>query len=75
MKDENFDVCVSLMPLAQVAKELCEGGAKVVMLKRDVESLYQSCLHKWPHELPYRGLRGEKQSAALYQGDIAKSIT
>ena len=29
--------------------------------------------HKWPYELPYRGLRGEKQ-ATFYQGDIAKSI-
>ena len=29
--------------------------------------------HKWPYELPYRGLRGEKQ-ATFYQGDISKSI-
>ncbi len=29
--------------------------------------------HKWPYDLPYRGLRGEKQ-APFYQGDIAQSI-
>ncbi len=29
--------------------------------------------HKWPYELPYRGLRNEKQTPFL-QGDVASSI-
>ena len=29
--------------------------------------------HKWPYELPYRGLRSEKQDI-YYQGDVRKSI-
>jgi choline dehydrogenase-like flavoprotein len=56
-----------------MAKELCEGGAKVIMLEagQEVDPPYLS--HKWPYELPYRGLRGEKQ-AAFYPKDISKVI-
>ncbi len=75
-KDENFDVCVIGSGAAGgvMAKELCEGGAKVVMLEagRGVP-LPELLSHKWPYELPFRGFRGEKQ-APFYQGDIAKSI-
>jgi choline dehydrogenase-like flavoprotein len=57
-----------------MAKELCEGGAKVVVLEagRQVPNS-ELPSHKWPYELPYRGLRGEKQEP-FYQGDIAQSI-
>ena len=57
-----------------MAKELCEGGAKVVMLEAGRKvSPSELPSHRWPYELPYRGLRGEKQ-ASFYQGDISKSI-
>ena len=76
-KDETFDVCVIGSGAAGgvMAKELCEGGAKVVMLEagRGVP-LPELLSHKWPYELPFRGFRGEKQ-APFYQGDIAKSIS
>ena len=73
---EIFDVCIIGSGAAGgvMAKELCEGGAKVVMLEagRKVNPV-ELLSHKWPYELPYRGLRGEKQ-AIFYQGDISKSI-
>jgi choline dehydrogenase-like flavoprotein len=73
---EIFDVCIVGSGAAGgvMAKELCEGGAKVVMLEagREVNPV-ELLSHKWPYELPYRGLRGEKQ-ATFYQGDISKSI-
>jgi choline dehydrogenase-like flavoprotein len=73
---EIFDVCIIGSGAAGgvMAKELCEGGAKVVMLEagREVNPV-ELLSHKWPYELPYRGLRGEKQ-ATFYQGDISKSI-
>ncbi len=75
-KDENFDVCIIGSGAAGgvMAKELCEGGAKVVMLEAGRGVPPSELLsHKWPYELPYRGFRGEKQ-APFYQGDIAKSI-
>ena len=75
-KDETFDVCVIGSGAAGgvMAKELCEGGAKVVMLEagRGVP-LSELLSHRWPYELPFRGFRGEKQ-APFYQGDISKSI-
>lgn len=55
-----------------MAKELCEGGAKVIMLEAGKEvDPSQFLSHKWPYELPYRGLRGEKQ-ALFYPNDISK---
>jgi choline dehydrogenase-like flavoprotein len=75
-KDENFDVCVIGSGAAGgvMAKELCEGGAKVVMLEagKGIQP-WELLSHKWPYELPFRGFRGEKQ-APFYQGDVAKSI-
>jgi len=75
-KGEIFDVCIVGSGAAGgvMAKELCEGGAKVVMLEagREVPQ-WEFLSHKWPYEMPYRGLRGEKQ-APFYQGDISKSI-
>jgi choline dehydrogenase-like flavoprotein len=70
-----YDVCVigSGPAGGTVAKELCEGGAKVIMLEagQQVDPPYLS--HKWPYELPYRGFRGEKQ-ALFYPKDISKVI-
>ncbi len=75
-KDESFDVCIIGSGAAGgvMAKELSEGGAKVIMLEagRGVP-LSELLSHKWPYELPFRGFRGEKQ-APFYQGYIAKSI-
>jgi choline dehydrogenase-like flavoprotein len=76
INDGTFDVCVIGSGAAGgvMAKELCEGGAKVVMLEggRSVP-LPEILGHKWPYELPFRGFRGEKQ-VPFYQGDVAKSI-
>jgi hypothetical protein len=57
-----------------MATELAEGGAKVVLLEagKRVDSS-QMLAHKWPYELPYRGLRGEKQPP-YYQGDVKESV-
>jgi choline dehydrogenase-like flavoprotein len=57
-----------------MAKELSEGGAQVMLLeggKRVDPSQFLS--HKWPYELPFRGLRDEKQNM-FYQGDVRQSI-
>ena len=70
-KDENFDVCIIGSGAAGgvMAKELCEGGAKVVMLEagRGIP-LWELLSHKWPYELPFRGFRGEKQVPFLSRG-------
>src|ERR1700677_2256547 len=75
-KSKTFDVCVIGSGAAGggMAKEVCEGGDKVVMLEaaRRVP-LSELLSHKCTYELPFRGFRGEKQ-APFYQGDIAKSI-
>ena len=53
-----------------MAKELCEGGAKVIMLEAGSTVEPKDFLsHDWPYELPHRGLRGEKQ-ALFYPSDI-----
>jgi choline dehydrogenase-like flavoprotein len=77
LKSEAFDVCVIGSGAAGgvMAKELCEGGAKVVMLEAGKRIPLSEILgHKWPYELPFRGFRGEKQ-VPFYQGDIAQSIS
>jgi choline dehydrogenase-like flavoprotein len=71
-----YDVCVIGSGAAGgvMAKELCEGGAKVIMIEAGKEvPLSKFLSHKWPYELPYRGLRSEKQ-APFYQGDVSTSI-
>jgi choline dehydrogenase-like flavoprotein len=73
---QEFDVCIIGSGAAGgvMAKELCEAGAKVIMLEAGREvPLSQFLSHKWPYELPYRGLRGEKQ-APFYQGNVSSSI-
>jgi choline dehydrogenase-like flavoprotein len=74
---EIFDVCILGSGAAGgvMAKELCEGGARVIMLEAGREVPPSEFLsHKWPYELPYRGFRDEKQKP-FYQGDISKSIS
>jgi choline dehydrogenase-like flavoprotein len=45
-----------------MAKELCEGGAKVILLEAgEAVSPARFRTHCWPYEMPFRGLRGEKQ--------------
>jgi choline dehydrogenase-like flavoprotein len=71
-----FDVCIVGSGAAggMVAKELCEGGAKVIMLEGGKEVRPADLLsHKWPYELPFANLRGEKQ-ACFYQGDVRQSV-
>src|SRR5579859_1956736 len=70
-----YDVCVIGSGAAGgvMAKELSEGGAKVIMLEAGKEVPLEKFLsHAWPYELPYRGLRGEKQ--ALFNQDVSTSI-
>lgn len=71
-----YDVCVIGSGAAGgvIAKELCEGGAKVIMLEAGREvPLNKFLSHKWPYELPYRGFHDEKQ-ALFYQGGVSSSI-
>ncbi|HKS96424.1 MAG TPA: GMC family oxidoreductase, partial [Terriglobia bacterium] len=71
-----FDVCIVGSGAAGgvMARELSEGGAKVVLLEGGKQVFPNELLtHKWPYELPYRGLRGEKQDI-YYQGDVRKSV-
>jgi choline dehydrogenase-like flavoprotein len=68
-----YDVCVIGSGAAGgvMAKELCEGGAEVIMLEAGEEVPPSRFLsHKWPYELPFRGLRGERQ-APFYPKDIS----
>ena len=71
-----FDVCIVGSGAAGgvMAKELSEGGAKVILLEGGRQVAPNELLsHKWPYELQFRGLRGEKQDI-YYQGDVRKSI-
>lgn len=73
---QGFDVCIIGSGAAGgfMAKELCEGGAKVIMLEAGKEVALGDLLsHRWPYQLPYANLRQEKQ-AYFYQGDVATSI-
>ena len=57
-KGEKFDVCIIGSGAAGgvMAKELCEGGAKVVLLEAGRRvPLSELLSHKWPYELPFRG--------------------
>ncbi len=64
MGDLTYDVCVIGSGAAGgvMAKELCEAGAKVILLEAgEAVSPGEFRTHCWPYELPFRGLRGEKQ--------------
>ena len=57
-----------------MAKELCEGGAKVILLEGGKQVRPSEIIsHRWPYQLPFANLRGEKQ-AYFYQGDVRNSI-
>jgi choline dehydrogenase-like flavoprotein len=76
MPTSTYDVCVVGSGAAGgvIAKELCEAGAKVILLEAGKEvkpSEYRS--HCWPYELPFRGLRGERQ-APFYPSDLRDTI-
>ncbi len=74
MATREYDVCIIGSGAAGgvMAKELCEGGAKVLMLEAGQRvAPAQFLSHTWPYSLPYRGLRGEKQ-ALFYPPDIAR---
>ena len=64
MNEVTYDVCVIGSGAAGgvMAKELCEGGAKVILLEAgEAVSPARFRTHCWPYEMPFRGLRGEKQ--------------
>jgi len=71
-----YDVCVIGSGAAGgiVTKELCEGGAKVILLEAGAEvkpGRFRS--HCWPYEMPFRGFRDEKQEL-FYPPDLKDSI-
>lgn len=76
MPRPSYDVCVIGSGAAggMMAKELCEGGAKVILLEAG-ESVPPSRFrtHCWPYELRFRGLRGEKQEP-FYPADLKNTI-
>ncbi len=71
-----YDVCVIGSGAAGgvMAKELCESGAKVILLEAGQEvkpTNFRS--HCMPYDMPFRGLRGEKQEP-FYPSDIQNTI-
>ena len=71
-----YDVCVIGSGAAGgiMAKELCEGGAKVALLEAGEEvKPHRFRSHCWPSEMPFRGYRNEKQEL-FYPGDVSQSI-
>ncbi len=71
-----YDVCVIGSGAAGgiVTKELCEAGAKIILLEAGEEvqpSRFRS--HCWPYELEFRGYRAEKQ-ALFYPRDLQGSF-
>jgi choline dehydrogenase-like flavoprotein len=76
LADSTYDVCVIGSGAAGgiVTKELCEAGAKVILLEAGVEVpplKFRS--HCWPYEMPYRGYRKEKQEL-YYPSDLDNSF-
>src|SRR5580704_3680811 len=76
MAKSTYDVCVIGSGAAGgvVTKELCESGAKVLLLEAGEEvPPHRFRSHCWPYDMQFRGFRSEKQ-ALFYPGDVAKSI-
>jgi len=71
-----YDVCVIGSGAAGgiVTKELCEGGARVILLEAGSEvKPHQFRSHCLPPDMQFRGYRNEKQDL-FYQGDVRSSI-
>lgn len=71
-----YDVCVIGSGAAGgvVTKELCEAGAKVLLLEAGAEvPPHRFRSHCWPYDMQFRGFRSEKQ-AMFYPGDVSSSI-
>lgn len=71
-----YDVCVIGSGAAGgiVTKELCEGGAKTILLEAGAEvKPRQFRSHCWPYDMQFRGYRGEKQEL-FYPPDLKDSI-
>ncbi len=71
-----YDVCVIGSGAAGgvVMKELCQAGAKVILLEAGSEvPPHRFRSHCWPYELQFRGLRDEKQEL-FYPPDLKGSI-
>jgi choline dehydrogenase-like flavoprotein len=71
-----YDVCVIGSGAAGgvMTKELCEAGAKVLLLEAGAEvPPHRFRSHCWPYDMQFRGFRSEKQ-ALFYPGDVSKSI-
>ncbi|MBV9157039.1 MAG: GMC family oxidoreductase [Acidobacteriaceae bacterium] len=76
MQNVNYDVCVIGSGAAGgvMAKELCEGGAKVLLIEAgEAVSPGEFRTHCWPYEMRFRGLRGEKQEP-FYPPDMKDTI-
>ncbi len=76
MPTPTYDVCVIGSGAAGgvVTKELCEGGAKVLLLEAGAEvPPHRFRSHCWPYDMQFRGFRSEKQ-AMFYPGDVQSSI-
>ncbi len=76
MPDSMYDVCVIGSGAAGgiVTKELCEAGAKVILLEAGEEvPPHKFRSHCWPYELPFRGYRAEKQEL-FYPRDLKGSF-
>jgi len=71
-----YDACVIGSGAAGgvMAKELCEAGAKVILLEAGQKvAPGQFRSHCWPYDMEFRGLRGEKQEP-FYPPDLKNSI-
>ena len=76
MPKTTYDVCVIGSGAAGgvVTKELCEAGAKVILLEAGVEVPPQNFRsHCWPYEMKFRGYRNEKQEM-FYPRDLQGSF-
>lgn len=76
MRSPIYDVCVIGSGAAGgvVTAELCEAGAKVILLEAGIEvppSRFRG--HCWPYDLQFRGYRGERQEM-FYPADLRNSI-
>jgi choline dehydrogenase-like flavoprotein len=77
VRPEQFDVCViGSGPAGGVlAKELAESGAKVALIEAGRRMLGSDFLgHRWPYQMPFRGVREGPQPSAAYPQELATTI-